>query len=340
MRKPKSVKEKALELERQKPNKLKDYVDNSIWSYPTLYRANTYEESRLLVLAHVFLCYGTGLEWHPKGFLTDLEYSPEGQESYTILGPKKLPEDFFTAELWSIDFKKEDKEAIKAALKGHFHYFRGRGLHGDASVIFQSDEQFANKLTLKYDARKDQDYVKEMKKFGCDYLRPRDVKAFRQTPEVLYAPYPMSRYSPLVEMVKGRTDSCHTDNFDLKVIQPDWIEGAIEIARYTLEFYNDPKKCVLDSYHPAKCFRDFKQRYDQDPVKYREERKADGMLPEHTIEQWSQICWENHRKEQIGYCEKFLKKFAPSPKTAKTAKTAKKRTAEKIAQPKKSLDIF
>lgn len=313
MKKPKTVKQKAADLKSQ-TMLLKDYVDNAIWAYPTIYRASTYERSRILVLGHVFLGIGTGLEWHPNGFLSELGYTREGDSKYNIVGPKELPKDFFDINLWELSLMKKDLPAVKKALKGHLYYLRPRCLHGELSVIYEANKELATEITLKYSADKDSEYRVEMRRLGRETLRPREVRAYCgfDGKEKDYEPYPMCDYSPLAEMVKRKTNSLHIDNFELKEIMPDWIQGGIEIARYTLDYYRDDEKVKASLYHPSQALRSFKEFYDQDPEKFRKERVADGMKPEHTIEEWCEICWQKFRKEQIKYCEKFLKMYAPN----------------------------
>ena len=43
--------------------KVKDYISKSIQEYPSLYKAATYEESKLLVMNHVFFTNGNGIEF-------------------------------------------------------------------------------------------------------------------------------------------------------------------------------------------------------------------------------------------------------------------------------------
>jgi hypothetical protein len=44
-------------------NKLEDQVRSSILCFPTLYRANNYEDSKILVYNHLFCVIGNGYEW-------------------------------------------------------------------------------------------------------------------------------------------------------------------------------------------------------------------------------------------------------------------------------------
>lgn len=46
--------------------KLEDYIWASVFRYPRLYSRNTYQESRMAVLKHLFLVIGNGIEYNPE----------------------------------------------------------------------------------------------------------------------------------------------------------------------------------------------------------------------------------------------------------------------------------
>ena len=110
-------------------------------------------------------------------------------------------------------------------------------------------------------------------------------------------------------MINKKTDSPHIENFDLVTIKSDWIVGAVEIVRYALDYYLDENKCKYHYCHPNKSLKGYIKSYNENPKKFREDRKPDGMKPEHTIEQWCQICWERLKKEQVGIFKRFLKMY-------------------------------
>ena len=291
--------------------KLKDYVDRSIHNYPPLYRSFDYASSRTLVLSHTFLSYGTGLEWHPDGFLAD-----HITGKYNIVKPCRLPKNYFDCELWELSIFKKDLPKIKKALKGHYNYTRPRCLRGDISLIFEADKELADKLALKFMAE-DEDYKRmkrELKKLGVDrfpiaheavsYVRGHTKEGYIHEPTV------MCKYSPIVEMTGKRTNSPRIDNFDLKKIQPDWIEGAIEIVHYALDFYKDPEKNKHCYLHPNKSLWNFKKAYEKDPNCYRTKGWGDeGMKPNQTVEEFCEERWLKAKDEQIVYCESFLKMY-------------------------------
>jgi hypothetical protein len=267
--------------------KLKDYVDNSIYHYPSLYRSTNYKDSRLRVLDHLFLTNGNGMEWHPDGFLAECING-----KYKTIKPVKLPKNFFTIDLRYIKVKKiEELPKLKKILKSTFHYIKENEYDGDhAYVEFQANNKiietiqnvFPNSYFLKADCSS-----------GGWEIEPHE-------------PYPLCQYAALVEMVNKRTNSLHIENFDLFKIQPDWIQGAIEIAKYAIGYYNNPKRYKSHVYHYSNAIDDISKRYKEDPKKFVEERKTEGMTDKHTPEQWAKISWKKFRKEQIAYCEKLL----------------------------------
>lgn len=286
--------------------KLKDYVDNSIMRYPTLFRSFDYEHSRRLVLNHMFLAYGTGLEWSKEGFLAE-----ERRGKFKIEKPRKIPENYFTMPLWEIDLRKKDVPEFKKMIKGNYHYLcTSKCEIGEFSFVFSCDKKLATKVFLKFDEFTKR-YHEFLKKFPDikQELSPRECCSYYKHDEE-YKPHPMCKYSPIVEMINKQTDSPHIENFKLNSVQADYIEGAIEIVSFALDFYKDPKRNVGDYYHPSNALKGFKELYDKDPDKFRKERVNDGMLPEHTIEEWCEICWQRHLKEQMKYCQDFLNIYA------------------------------
>lgn len=266
--------------------KLKDYVDNSIYNYPSLYRSTNYKDSRIRVLGHVFLSIGTGLEWHPDGFLAE-----HCRGKYEIRKSKSIPKNFFTMDLRYVRVHKDKELAkVKEILKNTFHYKKESNFDDHVYVEFQ-----ANKKNIA------------MLEKSLPNCHPFEANCAYGNNEIQdHEPYPMCQYSPLIEMINRKTNSLHIENFDLTKVQPDWIQGAIEIAKYTIGYYNDPKRYKTHVYHYSNAIDDISKRYKENPKKFVQERKSEGMTNKHTPKQWAKISWEKFRKEQIGYCEKLL----------------------------------
>ncbi len=126
------------------------------------------------------------------------------------------------------------------------------------------------------------------------------------------SPYPVGKYSPIVEMINGRTNSLHTPDFDLVNIQQDWIDGAIEIVKYSIGFYEDPERCKINSYHPERSGNDSRKLYKADPVSFRSLHNNGSYsvkMADMDIEEYLMACWEGYRQEQLGYFRAFLAKF-------------------------------
>jgi len=287
---------------------LEELISHFIYNYPTLYRGNNHKESRIPILGHIFLSYGTALEWHPDGFLTYLNYDKKGKSNYvTTLRPKKLPKGFYEKELWMIiiNDKKKLKECLNE-LKGIFHYKRISSF--EINIVLEGNKDFANEIAAKYSsdsyAREAQSYYRETSSYR-KLLMKKNSLIYEYGK---YTPSGMCKYSPIVEMINKKTNSCHIDNFDLNVRQ-DWISGALDIAEYSLDFYKDDEKNKYNMYNPINSLKGFEDNYKSNPTKYRNDRLEDGMKPEHTIEQWCNLVWQKHLNEQIGYLEKFIKLY-------------------------------
>ena len=301
---------------------LEQFINSCIYDYPTLYRCDTHKESRLCVLEHIFLHYGTGLEWHPKGFLAYTRYNRiTGIQGYdNKLSIKELPKNFYEMNLWYVDIAKKDLPALKEALGSNFHYTRPP-LRGEVEVVFEADEELANKLTNQFEFVDDQTlHIRKMRE-SVTKMTGKVLSSARQaisgyhseSPKVphdmIHTPYPMCGYSPIVEMINKKTNSCHIDNFELTTIQPDWIKGAIEVSEESLKFYKDSELLKHCYYHPDKALFEFKRIYDKDPAKFVKDREAEGMTMDIKIEDWCEICWQKYLKEQIGYFTKFLEMY-------------------------------
>lgn len=89
-------------------------------------------------------------------------------------------------------------------------------------------------------------------------------------------PTGLCEYSPVVEMINGRTNSPHIENFELTKILPDWIDGAREMVEYARTYYRN---------------------YD---------------LYKHHVYYKNEESWSNYVKRQNEYFDKFSEKF-PKP---------------------------
>lgn len=125
---------------------LEDAVRQSIYYYPTLYRDRSYELSRIKVLGHYFLSYGTAMEWHPAGFL------------YYLFGRnktrKRLPSRFFDRNLFSIKVAKTDLKTVREILGTTFHYIRPPDAFDNTScgIFFESEsKETAKPLVRRFD---------------------------------------------------------------------------------------------------------------------------------------------------------------------------------------------
>jgi hypothetical protein len=297
---------------------LEGYIRNAIYTYPTLYRSYDHESSRLIVLGHIFLSYGTALEWHPDGFLTYLNYSGKSDDGYKpVESRKKLPKDFFEKELWYMDVLVSRKKEIEADLNGSFFYWNGKsnGRQGEKLIecVFEADDKKSIELKTKYLNPYDENdkYRMEMDKLTDKYvIRPLLAESYYRKSKG-YAPYRMCQYSPIVEMINKKTNSPHIENFELTSIRPDWIKGAVDISRYCLAWYKNKNNHKNDYYYPTGKPNEF---YERDPKKFR----SNCQNPEHgaiftdemTIEEYTWASWEYGLNQQIRWFEKLIEMYS------------------------------
>lgn len=88
-------------------------------------------------------------------------------------------------------------------------------------------------------------------------------------------PYPLNEYSALVELLEGKTNSPHIENYNFSdyPVQQQWIDGCIEVAEAAKEFYNDYNR--YSTYYSSNGNQNY----------------------------------EEERLTQLDYIERFLKKF-------------------------------
>ena len=285
--------------------KLIEAINWNIYNYPTLFRHWDWEKSAILVLDHMFLGYGTGLEWHPDGFLC------ECMGGYNLKHHRKtLPKGFFEKKLFNFDITKENKEKVHNFLKKKnvFHYFR-RDCLAKINCVFEDFGDKNNKNLLKKFSFEENPYFIFLYEAECIYRNERHIGDDEWKE---YHPHGMCKYSPVVEMTNGRTNSPHINDFDLTNIKKDWIEGAIKIVKVTLEYYQDPERFKYDFYYPNEKNIRMAENRLKDAIKEgreKEYRKSFGLENGETVKDRLIECWDAYIKEQLNYCNKFLEKY-------------------------------
>jgi len=253
--------------------KLENSIKWSIYNYPTLYRDNTYEKSRIPVLCQYFLTIGNGLEWHPDGFLSNCSYSENGVK-YVYEELEELPQGFFEKELFIIDVEKSRKKEVEDFFGDKFYYFLEREFIDYFYCVFESTEDESKEIRKKYSYK-----YENLFSLNCDIPARKAKWRMSGMDNVYWKPYEICQYSAIMNMIKGRTNSFKIKNFDLTNIKEDWIQGAIDIAKYAIEYYSTEEMYITCSYHPLKS----------------------GGCTEET--------WDNIRSEQLKILNKFLEKF-------------------------------
>ena len=286
---------------------LEKLINKFIYEYPTLYRSRNHESSRLHVLGHIFVSYGTALAWCKDGYLYSVI---RHDDPFAVPPMDSLPENFYDMKLWKVDLEEDRVEDFKKTMEGKFYYFRPRCLEGDRQAFFEGDEEFAKNIIIDFQCNKDcfyRDLKNEDKEIVKRSLRIRmavshDISYDRKG----YNPSDLCEYSPLMEMLDGKTNSFDIENFELKYIKPDWLNGAIDIAEFCLKYWNDDSRNIENYQHPDRCLRQFQDLYEEDPEEFhRRENWGKGM----TIEQYCWSCWEECKKNELKKYEMFLQKF-------------------------------
>lgn len=255
---------------------LENVVDQLIYRHPSLYRSKDRATSRLNVCENLFLCIGTGFEWHPDGYLYQtICYDKECDECV------KIPDNYYDSDLYYFYLKdegaKEFEEGIRQKIGNRFNYENDRFLY--FNFTDEEAEEFRE---------------------TCDY------KYFIHKIENHFSPYGICEFSALSEIMNGRTNSPNMDNFDFTP-KEDWLQGCKEVAVRTWEYYHDEKQFSNNHYYPTKTINHI--RYDlEDGDKYNRERLIKNMEGK-TVEEFCQSIWDRHLAEQLDYLTKFFDKF-------------------------------
>ena len=290
---------------------LQEHIDFSIYNYPILYRCiDDPRMSRLLVLNQMFLVIGNGYEWErDSGKLTT------GTDTKVT-----LPEGYYSKELYIYNVETEKIDAFKAfmASKGKNVYKTKEFRPGQHEFCIETTEEEAKAWAKDW-------HTDKFGMRGIDrdpFIMSADARLLRYEDEPGpplrdLCPYPLSRYSALVELTSGRSDALSRDggySFDEYPPHPEWLDGAIEIATETLAYYNDPYRYYYNDRYTDRMLPDEAHKYACAEVAneldtYKVRRR---YLSYETPEEYVKRKWESYRNEQIEMLTAFLNKFTPA----------------------------
>lgn len=285
---------------------LKQHIDWVICNYPSLYRCvNDPRMSRLLVLEHMFFVIGNGYEWdRDKGQLILGEHEPI-----------ELPDDYFKKELFTFDVPEEKAKAFEEFLGNRYFYVVDHYECDPVTIHFEATEEDALKWQPNWD----------IDRFGFSdrkfiHLKRANAYLFEQKDDSRdLGPYRLSEYSAIVELIKGKTNSPHIENysFDDYPVNQEWINGCIEVAREAVVFYDNPKRAATDFYHPNETLPC--ERYNYNKAKkegeIKEFRENREYKENETVEEYCERIWQNHLAQQQKYLQAFLVKYDTPPKS-------------------------
>lgn len=240
-----------------KPTPLLDaHVRRQALTYPTLYRAGDWETSRILVLSKMFLTIGNGYEWKDGMLLYGDTPDP--------IDTPDLPPDFFDKLIWELRVDPLKLEEVEQALQGTYYWVQPRSKHCDVRrVYFEADEDEASRLMKLYHVPLQPDYP--------GMFKPRAATAIRTIDPWVTIPWqptfsPISTCSAIVEMVEGKTYEGETLD-----PHPEWIAGAVDLARFALASYLDQERSEYEKQYHYFCSgkdasKELKQKYWEDRV--------------------------------------------------------------------------
>lgn len=278
-------------------------IITSILNYPILYKFPTYEMSRLAVLDHIFLVIGNGMEWYKGKFLTYINYET-GELITEAKLKKRFPKGYFQKKLWYIEVKEESLRELKVLFKGRYYFVEERRSE-NPTIYFEGEMEEARMLSFRYG-----EFFKKLYT-TMDSCRPFDAER-----EGEVRPYPICEYSAIYELAEGKTNELSQEEFELTSVDPQWIAGGLEIARYSLGMYLNPEKHHLLPYHPHEeglnPLRGWENDWNQAVKagtldKWKEEREFPPTIS--TPLEAATFSWKRFKNEQIAILQKFISKY-------------------------------
>jgi len=283
---------------------LEKEIIRSIYYYPSLYRVkNNPKLSRLHVLEHMFFTIGNGYEWNrDKGIL---EISDWGRPESEI----NLPDDFFEKDLYSFDVASSKANDFLKFLGDRFYYVKFDIFNDPlTTVVFESTEQQAQEWKFYWDSyrySRKPETRPDKSKLEFEFVNPQ-VCAFDLNP------YPLCEYSAVVELIEGKTNSPHIENYSFAEypVSQEYISGCTEVVKAAKEYYNDPSRYCNDHYHPNKrAFLEYDYNEAVENGKIVEYREKLGMLDGETFQDYLQRGFDTHKQQQLDYLDRYLEKF-------------------------------
>ena len=254
--------------------KLKNYINKSILEYPLLYKAKNYDRSRLLVLDHIFITNGNGLDIMELVNKPDEEIDiPDGYFETPIW---RFQEDQFNQEVWeelkSNGFK---PELLKKLRYGHC---------GEKEFILQCDIETAQKLYVD----KFLDDIKELDE-EIDIFRLPLESAAHEYDGFNYNPYPLCKYAKLYTILDGK-EPFGGGEIDINQIPRDWIEGMQEVAKAYLDFLDSHVE-FHQGYPTEKLLKQVRE--EKELEYYKEDMENYGVSD---VEELFKMIWEKEEK--------------------------------------------
>jgi len=265
--------------------KLKDYILDSVYRYPSLYASETYEDARSKVLNHLFLVNGNGIEWantkdpSKGGYLVHPQFY-----KYRGEWERKIDKPYGREK-----FDMEWNDILGFAISNY--------LNNDYGELEDNFRRNSFDQISGYSDR-----VKE-----CRLKSIADgswVGGVREKPYDYY-----DQGWPFYDIEKGLQK--------LEFVKPDWLEGMIEIKEWALKFYLHPDKFHKDKDYPngktaADQFKEGIERRNEyknweEVLKAYELSEYIGVITDKDYSTLSFACLEKRRLQYVEGLQNALK---------------------------------
>lgn len=271
--------------------KIKDFISKYIQTYPSLFKSNNYEESKLKVLNHAFFVIGNGIE------LSETENPKEG--GYLV--SPKYREDKKTGNRIRIVDIPYGLEKFDDIPSDYFetHIFGILSLHNPLEIK-------TNKCNMGgYDCiiRFDKETVKN------DFFYPTLYEIINDKP---FTPYPFSVDFSFVCKIF----------YKQIFIQEDWMNELVILCKRTLDFFEDNDQVKNDTCYPndnkiKNNYKRLKEVFEKDGEKgvynLRKELHYPASYKKPTLKEVraNEIeLFNNYKSEKIIFLKQFLSVYS------------------------------
>lgn len=214
--------------------KLESYIAGCVWEYPSLYYRNDWKTTRQLVLNHLFLVNGNGIEYHNPQNLPGKGIFKGGSRDKIRSKNKEIQNRFKSGEKLVRIYNKIDKKWVNRKFDDFVFIWPDR--ESKEYGMFLDDYLKLNKKYLEVGSKIKYNDSKTLSFNNLIEIYPEIDKKYN------WSPYPFSfKYNPLWDWENNKL-------IPKENIAPDWLAGILEIWKQARDWVEDDNKFLKDEY--------------------------------------------------------------------------------------------